>query len=377
MPAWPTLGRAGGRWMRHIDLPLGIGLALIGTVALIALLAWLFGDEPRPPGNVVRVSTSTILIPPLPPPTQAAIATVPAAAASGDAAAEGEPAGTGEAAAPAPAPEPEIALRPAPDPGLVAPSPRGPLPVIGADGRRPWQVYARPFKAPPGQPLIAIVLTELGLNRTVSEAAVANLPGAVTLAFAPYGEDLRDWVAAARADGHEVLLQLPMEPVGYPASDPGPNALFTSLTPSDNLDRLEWLLARFPGYVGVTSYMGSKFTASEADMRPLVQSLRERGLMLVDGLASPRSVAARLAREAGVAVAVATLRLDAEPSAVAIDARLAELERLARAGGAVLGLGSAYPVTVERVASWSAGLAAKGIALAPVSALVGRQGIDE
>ena len=217
---------------------------------------------------------------------------------------------------------------------------------------------------------MAIVLADLGLNRNLSAQAITQTPADVTLAFSPYAADLAEWLARARAGGHDVLIMLPMEPNDYPASDPGPRALMTSLSASENLSRLEWLLARAAGYAGVATYMGSKFTASADDLRPILTAMRERGLLFVDTRSSPRSVAARLAREADVPFAASSRFIDNDASASAIDARLNDLERIARNGGVALGVGFPHPLTLARVTAWAETLPAKGLALAPVSAIV-------
>ena len=54
-----------------------------------------------------------------------------------------------------------------------------------------------------------------------------KLPPAVTLAFAPYGAEPGKLVERARSLGHEVLLQIPLEPFDYPDNDPGPQTLQT------------------------------------------------------------------------------------------------------------------------------------------------------
>ncbi len=270
-------------------------------------------------------------------------------------------------------PDPTVNLPPVPDPALVVETEKGPLPVIGPDGRRPWQAYARPFRAPAKAPRIALIIGDMGLSAPATNAAIQQLPGAVTLAFAPYANDLQDWIGKSRAAGHEVMLQLPMEPYDFPANDPGPHALLTTLSPGANLERLEWLLGRFTGYVGVTNYMGSKFTASAKDVRPVMEALRARGLMFVDARSSTRSVAGSIARDIGIPLSFNNHVIDREASRNAIDAQLAELERIALEGGTAVGIGYPYPVTIERVARWAASLPQRGIHLAPASATVDRQ----
>ena len=68
----------------------------------------------------------------------------------------------------------------------------------------------------------------------------------------------------ARQAGHEVLLQIPLEPLDYPSKDPGPHTLLTTLPPDENFKRLQWLMSRFTGYVGITNHMGAKFEPTQA-----------------------------------------------------------------------------------------------------------------
>ncbi len=291
-----------------------------------------------------------------------------------------------KAAAPRPAAQPplqpvapsgdRIALAPVPDPALVDRSTKGLLPMIGPDGRTPWQVYSRPFSAGNKTPRIAILIVGLGLSQSATNAAIQQLPGEITLGFAPYAQNLPHWIELSRAAGHEVMLQLPMEPYDYPRNDPGPHTLLTSLRDDQNIDRLEWLLSRFTGYVGVTNFQGAKFTTSERHLRPVMDTLARRGLMFLDLRATEQSAAARVAMRAGVPRAMNNRFLDSTASRSSIDARLNELERIAQQTGTAVGVGFAYPVTIERVANWAPTLRIKGIALAPITGTVNRQAIQ-
>ncbi len=263
----------------------------------------------------------------------------------------------------------QVAVAAGPDPDLLEPSPYGPLPIRAADGRTPVQAYARPFLGDPDKPRIAIIVTKLGLSRARTEQAIADLPPEVSLAFSPYGRGLEDWGRKARKAGHEVLLMIPMEPVGYPDSDPGPLALMTMLTKAGNIDRLHRVLGRMTAYVGIVSEMGSRFTASPQALAPMIADLARRGLLVVDSRTTARSVLADEARTAGLAVAVNDRIIDniADPSE--IDRYLRELETLALRRGYALGMGRPYPVTIARIRAWAKGLSERGFVLAPVSAL--------
>lgn len=276
------------------------------------------------------------------------------------------------------APPPDVGRLPsgllvAPDPMLTEMSPRGPIPKIGSDGRQPWRAYARPHDEPPTRPRLAIVLHDMGLNAQLTALAAERLPAAISFAFNPYAPDLAAQVEKARISGHEVLLGLPMEPFDYPASDPGPYTLLTSLSDQENDRRIDWLLARATGYIGFTNLMGGKYTSSPDHMRGIAARLKDRGLMFVDTRTAPRSVAARVMRESGGVYAFVNRQIDMQPTAQLIDARLEELERTARTGGIAVGAALPYPVTLDRLLAWSEKLDARGIALAPVSAIANRQ----
>ena len=264
-------------------------------------------------------------------------------------------------------------LHPHPDPDLVEDGELGPLPIVDAAGRKPWRVYSRPFNALETRPRIAIVITNLGVSATSTQSAIQELPGAVTLAFAPYARRLDEWINASRAAGHEVVITLPMEPLDYPRSDPGPYGLLTTLDAEQNLRRLEWVLSRFTGYVGVTNFLGSRFTTDAEALRPILIELKRRGLMFVDGRDNPLSVAPRLATEVGLPRAINDIFLDQQASRIAIDNQLKEVEEVARRNGAAVAFGRPFPITIARLKRWIRSLKERGFVLAPVSAVAGRQ----
>lgn len=262
-----------------------------------------------------------------------------------------------------------VSLSPAPLPTLIEPGAYGPLPRIGADGLRPFDAYARPTALPAGQTaVIAIVVGGVGINQASSELALSRLPGEISLALAPYGSNLAGWAAQARENGHELFLQLPLEPFDFPVSDPGPHTLLADDPPSDNLDRLDWLLAQFTTYAGVVSYAGGRFLADEEAMSTVVNALAERGLMLIDEGAATQSRATEFAL-GELPFAAADLVIDREVDASAIAARLAQLEALALQRGYAIATASAFQVTIEQISLWADAARERGIQLVPVTAL--------
>jgi hypothetical protein len=230
--------------------------------------------------------------------------------------------------------------------------------------------YARPLDAQTadGGRRIAIVVGGIGIAADGSEAAV-ELPGAVTLAFAPYGKNLAAMLARARASGHEILLQLPLEPYGYPGNDPGPHTLTVGASAEENIDRLHWLMSRITTYVGVTNYLGARFTSEETALAPLLDEIGGRGLLYLDDGSSGMSKADRQAK-GKAPFARADFVLDAVTEAAAIDAKLAQVEAIARQRGYAIATATAFPVTIERIAEFVKSATERGFEIVPLTALV-------
>jgi polysaccharide deacetylase 2 family uncharacterized protein YibQ len=260
-----------------------------------------------------------------------------------------------------------------PEAQLVEMTRNGPIPRIAPDGQRAAQFYARPTSAKPNSPQIAIVFTGLGVSSKGTTEALNKLPGPITFAFSPYGVDLERSAAKARSLGHELLLQVPMEPLDYPDNDSGPQTLLASLTPDQNIDRLQWAMSRFSGYVGIVNLMGARFTASELALLPVLREIGRRGLIYVDDGSSPLSLASQIAAGNNLAFAKAGLVLDVAPSPSEIDRALARLEGLARDNGIAVGFATALPVSLDRISRWAKSAGSRGYSLAPITAAVGRE----
>ncbi len=254
------------------------------------------------------------------------------------------------------------------DRALVEDSPDGPLPRRGADGRRPFDAYARPWSGTPG-PRLALVVGGLAVSQTGTDAAIRKLPPEVTLAFASQGNSIGRWMQAARKAGHEILMQVPLEPFDYPAVDPGRNTLIVTADAADNLARLHWALARTTNYVGVVNYMGGRFVGEPAALTPVMQDLGRRGLMFLDDGSATRSETEAAATAARVPFAKALSTIDGVRERGEILKKLDALEGIARAKGSAIGAGSAFDVTVDAVASWVEAAARRGVEIVPVSAL--------
>ncbi|MCP1200958.1 divergent polysaccharide deacetylase family protein [Notoacmeibacter sp. MSK16QG-6] len=261
-----------------------------------------------------------------------------------------------------------IRLSSQPKPALIESSSAGPLPKIGPDGERPFDAYRRPAEQIDG-PAIALIVGGLGLSQTGTQHAIKTLPGTVTLAFAPTGNSLSRWQQAARQAGHELLLQLPMEPFGYPNTNPGPGTLLADATSDETLALTRKALAATTNYAGIINYMGGRFLTENAALQPIVEELAGRGLMFVDDGTAPASQAGRLSAIEGAPFAMAGDPVDTIREPEMIRRALTALETKARENGAAIATASAFRVTVDELSQWMDKAAARGIRFVPVSAL--------
>ncbi|MDX2225306.1 MAG: divergent polysaccharide deacetylase family protein [Rhodospirillaceae bacterium] len=211
---------------------------------------------------------------------------------------------------------------------------------------------------------VAVIVEGLGLNQAATEAAIQKLPSSVTLSFSPYARNLKSWLQKAKADGHDVLIEVPMESKAFPAEDPGPLGLLTQLDAADNAQRLKAILDAAEGAVGVYDPTGSKFRESEPHIDPVFATLKERNLFYVQGRPGVR------VGEPEVPTATADVVVDERPFRAALDARFDYAETLAKYQGSAVAVVSAKPVSFERLALWVEQLPKKGVALAPVSQIL-------
>ncbi|WP_373506074.1 divergent polysaccharide deacetylase family protein [Aestuariivirga sp.] len=266
---------------------------------------------------------------------------------------------------------PNRPLKPAPIAAVKEDGAEGPLPRISDRGKKPFDVYSQvtPLAVSTSErPKITIILGGMGLNAKLTAKAIKELPGDITLGFAPYGENLQAQVNKARARGHEILLQVPMEPVGYPGNNPGPNTLLSSVEPEKNIESLRWHMSRFAGYSGITNYMGARLLVSEAALKPVMKEIKKRGLVYLEDATVNLTLSPRIVQDVRVPMQRASMVIDSEATAPAIADMLEKLEKEAIANGFAIGTGSGLEVTIDTVAEWAKSLQEKGILLVPVSA---------
>lgn len=279
----------------------------------------------------------------------------------------------------------------APAPGPAYP-PEGGAPDVSGSREAPPPVVAPPVRKPPvpprspvvaprpaplpagAHPRIVIVIDDMGLDRPRSARAVA-LPAGVTTSWLPYARDLPQQTAAARQAGHQLIIHIPMQPVGR--ADPGPGALTTDLSDEEITRRMLIDLAAFDGYVGVNNHMGSRFTADASRLDVVLRILAERGLMFLDSRTTPDSKAAALAPALHLPLVSRDVFLDDDQSPQAVQAMLNRVEEVARKHGLAVAIGHPHDVTLTALERWLPTLAAKGFVLVPLTDALPHASVEE
>lgn len=367
----------------------GLALCLVACIGLV-LSVWLSGgsetedavesgrrlvialDTGEVKGKVINLDgTSPSPVPPAEkapeppaekPPEPAAAPPVP-----------GAPSETAPAETPPPVLPPEVKLPPAtptaePNPALMEQTEAGMLPVIGKDGTKPWRYYSKPYERKRNQPMVAIIVTGLGEGRAVTQQAL-TLPEYVAFSFSPYARDIPSWSTAVRATGHELLIDLPLEPTNYPATDPGPYGLLLDKGSAEAEKRLQWVMARYPAYIGMMTPQNESFTANDEAFKLLLQSMANRGLLMVVGGEPHKKETRDIIDGSHTAILVADVLIDEELSPLAIQTRFGQLVDRAKNQGYAIGVLRAYPLSISELQAWMAALEEKGVMLVPVSAI--------
>lgn len=259
-----------------------------------------------------------------------------------------------------------------PDSTISQNSVYGILPKRGANGQRPMDIYAREPETSGnfGVARVVIIVASMGISQSSTQQAISDLPANVTFAFAPYGNSLNRWMQASRKKGHELLLQVPMEPYGYPQNNPGKQTLRTGVSSDVNIDNLHWSMGRITNYVGLMNYLGGKITNDAASLRPIFREISDRGLLYVDDGSSTASVAKDIAEQALLPFAQGHIRIDKIRTKREIAKNLEKLASEAKRTGLAIGIANAFPETIKLLAQFAKKAPGAGIEITPISAIV-------
>ena len=257
-----------------------------------------------------------------------------------------------------------------PDETLIENTEDGRLPRIGDDGRLPLQVYARPYDILENRPAIGIIVSNLGLSESKTRIAI-SLPAFISLAYSPYTSNIKEWVTTSRSHGHEVFLNVPMEPAEYPNDDPGPLGLLLSASDEEVVLNLRKILGLTSGYIGLVPIMGEAFLQDEPATKQVLEILQLRGISFLDSRTTLSSKAPVIMESLGMEGSQVDLALtQSELNADSINQSLAQLVNVVKKNGTAILLINPHNNILSTVAGWIRTLDSQNIALLPVSAII-------
>ncbi|MET0154915.1 MAG: divergent polysaccharide deacetylase family protein [Rickettsiales bacterium] len=222
-----------------------------------------------------------------------------------------------------------------------------------------------------GKPVVAVMVKGLGMSGFPTELA-QHLPDYVTLGFSPYSPSLDEDIKNAIENGHDVLINLPMESSDLTSEDPGPYSLLSAMTPEDNLRRLNLALSRTVRYAGVYTDQDEHFTSLPSAAMPIVKELKKREIELVYGAGYQNYSFIQLAEKNGYPVLATDAHVNsAIDGDAANDAMNAALESAQKKGFAVLMVAS-YPMTIKLAEEWMNRVDKERATFVPVSYLLAK-----
>ena len=218
-------------------------------------------------------------------------------------------------------------------------------------------------------PRLAVIIDDLGYEFAAGQRVV-NLPGPVACAILPSTPSAKRLAEAARANGKEILLHLPLQ--AQESSGPvEPGGLLLDMSRSQFAETFASDIEAVPFAVGVNSHRGSMLTRHPGHMSWLMEEIAARGnLFFVDSYTTAESVALQLAQEAGIPSTRRDVFLDPDRSPATLVREFARLKKLARESGFAVGIGHPYPATLDFLEQELPGLSDEGYELISISHMV-------
>lgn len=222
------------------------------------------------------------------------------------------------------------------------------------------------------RPRIAIIIDDLGYQLEAGRRAI-GLPGPLAFAVLPGTPHGARLARLAHEQGKEVLLHLPLEPVGH-EGPPEPGALMLDMSRATFEVTFSNAIATVPHVVGVSSHRGSLLTRHPGHMGWLMAAIRERkDLFFIDSYTTHASIALHIAAEAGVTATKRDVFLDHDRSLEAVARELDRLRNEARKHGTAVAVGHPFPETLEVLERELPRLKEQGFELVTIGELLAMQ----
>lgn len=216
-------------------------------------------------------------------------------------------------------------------------------------------------------PVIAVIIGNLGLSKFITEK-FTNMPDFITLGYSAYAANILDDVNKGILKHHDVLVNLPLEPLNYPVNDPGSLTLLRELSANEKLARINSVLKVLPEAVGVYAVEQENFTNSIDGSKFILENLHNANKVLLYGN-NNGTILNQVANIYNYKMFTVDVRLDIQLSKASIANQLKNLEEVAKNKGVAIAYSNAYPMLADIIPEWAATLAAKNITILPLTCL--------
>ena len=213
---------------------------------------------------------------------------------------------------------------------------------------------------------IVLIIDDLGFDGQPLDRAMALDPD-INFAILPNGNRAAQIADRLNDRGFEILVHLPMEPMGQ--ESPGENAILTSMSDAEITRLVHENVRAVPYARGVNNHMGSRATADRRVMASVIGALPD-GMYFVDSRTVGASVAESVARELNVRTAARHVFLDDVRTTSAVRQQVAALARIAEERGIAIGIGHPHRVTLDVLAQEIPNLRRRGFRFLRASAIV-------
>jgi polysaccharide deacetylase 2 family uncharacterized protein YibQ len=216
---------------------------------------------------------------------------------------------------------------------------------------------------------LAVIVDDMGSSlKEAKELLSINMP--MTFAIIPGLAKVKAVADAADSAGREVMVHLPMEPLGYPRQKLESNGLLVAHSEDEIAARTVELLNAVPHAKGANNHMGSRFTEQEEKMLPVLKVLKGRGQFFIDSRTTPRSTGYAVAERLGLRVAARNVFLDNQQDVTAIKKQLYSAAELSRRKGGVIVICHPHAATIEALKEGMPELQRAGITFVSAGELV-------
>lgn len=259
--------------------------------------------------------------------------------------------------------------------GLFQNTDFGLLPIINKEnGTTAFESYKKTISLDKNKPSIAFIVTNMGINTTQTKALITNLSDNITLSFSPYGADIKKLMMQARESGHETWMTLPLQTKDFPLQDPGPLAILNAANITQNQARLNTVMGKAVGYVGVTTQKDHIFRSEDARTNPIFKELFDRGLAILDSNSQSINFVSQLAERNGRPHAQNNFWLDEDLTPLALNQRLRQALEFSKNTGGVIVMLRPYPASIKTLNKFLNSVAARDFNIVPASTLVKNEG---